>query len=422
MAMSSIGQKMARMSGLRSIMEDISTSTARSEAGEWLNLSIGNPARIPEVVATWQAMMHEALADDFADAACQYGPSRGSHAFIEAVAGYFRRHYGWDVAAENIIVGTGSQMLCFIASAMFAGPGHPGNARVVMPVQPDYTGYQGLCMTPGGVAGVSSLLQEVGDRYFRYVIDVTALERRDDIGLMLVSSPSNPAGRSLDQAELARLIGIAERADAPLLIDHAYGEPFPRIAETLTPPVSHPNVINSFSLSKAGLPGERIGFAIGHERYITPMVSFLANSSLHASRLAQAAAARGLRSSLLDELVSSVIMPFYERRRELAEALLLDCMPADVRWRMHTGRGGMFCWVWIDEDWFDDLELYHLLKADRVFITPGGGFFADPGAIGPHARQCFRISLTTAEGILAEGIKRIADAVASLRTGRGAPR
>jgi valine--pyruvate aminotransferase len=416
MALSSIGDKMASMSGLRRIMEDIATATAGSDPQEWLNLSIGNPAPIPAVVAAWQGLLREALAGDFADAACQYGPSRGAHDFVAAVTDYFGRRYGWDLGPQNVIVGPGSQMLCFIAAAMFGGPGPgPGPGRVVLPVQPDYTGYQGLCMTAGGVAGVGSPISVTGERYFRYLLDLPALARRDDAGLLLLSSPSNPAGRAVSAGELAGLIAVAEQRDVPLLVDHAYGEPFPRIADTLTPPAWHPSVINSFSLSKAGLPGERIGFAIGPERYITPMVSFLSNSSLHAPRLAQAAAARALRSGRLDELVASVITPFYAARRELAETLLLDCMPGDVRWRMHSGRGGMFCWVWVDEDWFDDLALYRLLKARHVFVTPGRGFFADPGAAGPHARQCVRISLTVGEGILAEGIKRIASAVAQLR-------
>lgn len=183
-------------------------------------------------------------------------------------------------------------------------------------------------------------------------------------------------------------------------------------------PVYHPNVINSFTLSKAGLPGERIGFAIGAERYITEMVAFLSNSALHAPRLAQAAVASSLRSGALDRLVSTVITPFYAGRRTKAEQLLADTMPADIRWRVHATAGGMFCWVWIDEDWFDDMELYHLLKQKHVFVTPGRNFFVIPAGTRSddgHQTRCFRISLSPGEGILTEGIKRIADALAQLR-------
>src|ERR1700721_999153 len=76
MTRSLIGDKMASMSGLRSIMEDIATSTAGSDTGEWLNLSIGNPASIPEVTQAWQELTEEALAKSFGEASCNYGPSR----------------------------------------------------------------------------------------------------------------------------------------------------------------------------------------------------------------------------------------------------------------------------------------------------------------------------------------------------------
>jgi valine--pyruvate aminotransferase len=93
-------------------------------------------------------------------------------------------------------------------------------------------------------------------------------------------------------------------------------------------------------------------------------------------------------------------------------------MPADIRWRVHAAAGGMFCWVWIDEDWFDDVELYHLLKREHVFVTPGRHFFVIPADTRPddgHQTRCFRISLSPDEEILTEGINRIADALAQLR-------
>jgi len=235
---------------------------------------------------------------------------------------------------------------------------------------------------------------------------------------MLLSNPCNPTGRCISADELAAIITIAESQEVPLVLDHAYGEPFPRICQTLTPPVFHPQVINCFSLSKAGLPGERIGFAIGPEHYIDEMVSFLANSALHASRLAQIAGANAIRSGALDTLVSSVITCFYADRRLRAEKLLSEAMPTAVNWRLHSAQGGMFCWVWIDEDWFDDMELYRILKLRHVFIAPGRNFFIEERGSSsprPHSTRCFRISLTVDEDVLAAGIHHIADTVRELQ-------
>ena len=81
--------------------------------------------------------------------------------------------------------------------------------------------------------------------------------------LISVTCPHNPTGTMLSAAELRRLVGIAERAEAVLLVDETYrdlthtGERIP-LAATLSP-----NVVSVSSMSKAyGLPGLRVGWAI----------------------------------------------------------------------------------------------------------------------------------------------------------------
>ncbi|MEU1723112.1 aminotransferase class I/II-fold pyridoxal phosphate-dependent enzyme, partial [Nonomuraea sp. NPDC005692] len=169
-----------------------------------------------------------------------------------------------------------------------------------------------------------------------------------------------------------------------------------------------------------GLPAERVGFAIGPARYIRAMVSFMANSVLHAPQLMQRVAARALSSGLLDRLATTAINPFYQARRLYAEHLLADLLPETVTWRLHTGQGGMFCWLWIDHDWFDDMALYRLMKTKKVFVVPGRHFFPTPtpdASAAHHARRCFRISLTADEHVIAEGIGRIAEGLLELRRG-----
>ncbi|MEU9474375.1 aminotransferase class I/II-fold pyridoxal phosphate-dependent enzyme [Streptomyces sp. NPDC048191] len=404
--LSHVGDQMSRMSGLRALMEDIAASTAGDRAGEWLNLGIGNPAVLPAVTGMWRRLTWHAHEESFADAG-QYGPSRGAPVLVRAIADYFRSRLGWRIGSENIVVSPGSQMLCFVAAAVFAGPGSTGTRRVLLPMTPDYTGYQGLCMVPGGVAGTPSLPVREEGRLFSYVLDLDAVARHPDPGMLLLSSPGNPTGRALSPAEQDGLIEIAERLDVPLFVDHAYGRPFPQIGPTQAPPVLHPNVVNCFSMSKLGLPGERIGFAIGPERFITPIVSCLSNSVLHTPRLAQAAVAAGLRSGAIDDVVSTAVRPFYLERRLLVEKLLSSAMPPGVDWRLHANEGGMFAWVWVDEDWFDDLALYDRLKEQHVFIAPGRSFFTGSPRPGEHGTRCFRITLSVDEDVLREGIRRI---------------
>ncbi|MEU0216875.1 valine--pyruvate transaminase [Streptomyces sp. NPDC006265] len=418
MQLSLSGAKMAGVSGLRSIMEDVAASTADASAGDWLNLSVGNPASVPEASDMWRTALADSLAEDFERVSCRYGPSRGSRSLIEAVVEYFRRAYGWRIGPENVVVGPGSQMLCFAAAALFTGPGTRGERKIVLPMVPDYTGYQGMCMHAGGIVGVPPRIERQGDHRFRYALDVEGLRRQSDIGMMLVSSPGNPTGRALDRADLDALTTLAAERDVPLLLDQAYGSPFPRIAEVRTEPVLHDHLINCFSASKAGLPGERVGFAIGSPEYVDALASFMSNSVLHAPQLPQAALARIMRDGRLDDVTREAIVPYYREKKRFADDLLAETMPADMDWRMHSGAGGMFCWLWVDHPWFDDVELYRRLKERRVFVVPGRHFFVDPlssPAVAGHATRCFRISLSAEEKVLTEGIRHVADVLREMR-------
>jgi valine--pyruvate aminotransferase len=410
---------MYRLSGIRSIMQDIAAAGRDADDGAWLNLSPGNPSHIPEVVAAWQNMAREALEERFVESSTCYGPSRGTTGLIDAVVDYFNLTYGWSIGPENVVVGPGSQMLSFALTTLFTGPAQDGSTRpLVLPRLPDYTGYQGLGLDPDGIVGIEPLIIEEGPHAFRYAVNTDALARQSDMGLMLLSNPANPTGSSIDTAELKTLITVAEQHDVPLVIDHAYGEPFPGVVQTRVAPVLNSHVINLFTLSKAGLPGERIAFAIGPAELIDPIVAFIANSALHTPQLFQGVAERMLATRHIDVLTTRHIKPYYKAKRAMAESLLTEALPDDLNWRLHSSDGGMFCWLSFDHDWFDDLELYELLKRKKMFVVPGRHFFVEP-LDTPHTRSCVRLSLSPDEWDIAEGINRLSEALVELRDLRG---
>ena len=67
-------------------------------------------------------------------------------------------------------------------------------------------------------------------------------------------------------------------------------------------PVFGPNIVHCISLSKAGLPGERVGIAIGDEKIIQILEAFQTNLCIHSSRYGQAIAARAIRSGALADI------------------------------------------------------------------------------------------------------------------------
>ncbi len=64
---------------------------------------------------------------------------------------------------------------------------------------------------------------------FKYHVDFEHLPMNDDVGLICVSRPTNPTGNVITDDELLQLDALAQRHEVPLLIDNAYGVPFPGI-------------------------------------------------------------------------------------------------------------------------------------------------------------------------------------------------
>lgn len=68
---------------------------------------------------------------------------------------------------------------------------------------------------------------------------------------------------------MMQLDTLAKQHAIPLLIDSAYGIPFPGIIFNQATPIWNENIILSMSLSKLGLPGCRCGIIIANETIIS---------------------------------------------------------------------------------------------------------------------------------------------------------
>ena len=83
-----------------------------------------------------------------------------------------------------------------------------------------------------------------------------------------MSRPTNPTGNVLTDDEIEHLDAIAKTRNIPLIIDGAYGLPFPGILFTDARPHWNHNTILALSLSKLGLPGVRTGIIVASEEII----------------------------------------------------------------------------------------------------------------------------------------------------------
>jgi valine--pyruvate aminotransferase len=341
---------------------------------------------------------------------CRYGSSQGYEPFIEAIAQDFNQRYGLNLTSENIVITPGSQSLYFLAANAFGGYDASGALKsIVLPLSPDYTGYGGVSLYPEAVKAFKPSLDiDQAQHRFKYRPDFSQLQIDDTTGCVIFSRPCNPTGNVLSDEETQKIAHLAAQYDVPVLVDSAYAPPFPALNFTEMEPLFGENVIHCMSLSKAGLPGERVGIAIGEPRYVGILQAFLTNACIHSSRYGQAIASRAIQSGALAELSQSVIRPYYQQKIDILSHALDTKMPNDIPWYLHRGEGAIFAWLWFDQLPMTDWELYQKLKAVGVIAVPGAPFFPGLREDWAHKNQCLRISLTAGDRELEEAITRLA--------------
>ena len=410
LALSQFGSQMSQLTGVRAIMKDIIETLRNSEGRKFINLSAGNPVILPEVEQLWRDCTQELLdSDEYGEVVCRYGSSQGYTPLIEAIVQDFNTRYGLELSDRHILITGGSQALYLYAANAFGGYTTSGELKqVVLPLCPDYTGYGGVSLTPEALLAYKPTLEidEVRHR-FKYRPDFSQLEINQQTGCVIFSRPCNPTGNVISDEEVTKIAHLAASYDVPVLVDSAYAPPFPALNFTEMTPQFGENIIHCMSLSKAGLPGERIGIAIGDPQLIGILESFQTNACIHSSRYGQAIAAKAISSGKLANLALNVIRPHYRRKIKVLANTLDAAMP-DIPWYLHQGEGAIFAWLWLKDLPMTDWEFYQELKQVGVIVVPGSTFFPGLREDWQHKQQCLRISLTATETEIAEAMKRLA--------------
>ena len=410
-ALTQFGAQMSHLTGVRAIMKDIKETLLAGKGQELMNLSAGNPLILPEVEQLWRDCTAELLSSsEYGEVVCRYGYSRGYSPLIEAVTKDFNKRYGLNLSDRNILITPGSQTLYFYAANVFGGYNTNGELKqIVLPLSPDYTGYGGVSLVPEALFAYKPTLDiDAAAHRFKYRPDFSKLSITESTGCVLFSRPCNPTGNVITDDEVEKIAALAAPLDVPVLIDSAYAPPFPALNYTDMTPAFGENILHCMSLSKAGLPGERVGIAIGNEKLIEALECFQANASLHSSRYGQAIAALAIDSGRLAHISKNVINPFYQNKFTVLESTLEAAMPNSLPWFLHRGEGAIFAWIWLQDLPMSDWDFYQQLKKVGVIIVPGNSFFPGLREEWQHKHQCFRISLTGSDEEIKTGMQRFA--------------
>ncbi len=405
------GDRMSHLSGVRAIMKDIIDTLRSGKGQDFINLSAGNPVILPEVEQLWRECTMQLLSSrEYGEVICRYGSSQGYQPLIDVIVEDFNSRYGLNLNDRNILITPGSQSIYFVAANAFGGYTREGTLKqIVLPLSPDYTGYGSVSLYPEAVIAYQPTLDlDFEAHRFKYHPDFNQLQIDQTTGCVIFSRPCNPTGNVMSAEEVQKIATLAASYNVPVLIDSAYAPPFPALNFTEMEPLFGGNIVHCMSLSKAGLPGERLGIAIGDEGIIQTLQAFLTNMCIHSSRYGQAIAARAIGSGMLADISLDVIRPYYQHKFTVLETALEEAMPKNLPWFLHRGEGAIFAWLWLQDLPITDSQLYQHLKQVGVIVVPGHSFF--PGLSGdwPHQQQCIRMSLTASDEEIVEGMKRLA--------------
>ena len=413
MKLSDFGRQLTGDSGIVTLMEDL--GDALNVNPDILFLGGGNPARIPE----FEALIAEELkqiADDpnrLNKLVGVYQSPQGAEDFLDALVAFYRKEMGWNISRKNIALSNGSQSAFFVLLNLLAGTDAAGARHVCFPMMPEYLGYADQCVSPGLIYGFRPQIEQLNNRQFKYHVDFRALNLKPGTAAISVSRPTNPTGNILQSDEIEHLHKLAVAADIPLVVDCAYGDPFPGVCYEQVKTLWHDNMILVQSLSKLGLPGARTGIVVANEEVISRFVK--ANTIMC---LANGNFGPGIMSSIvasgrLPGIKNQILLPFYRARRQA----MLSCIErrfSGLDYRIHVSEGAFFVWLWFPSLPIASAELYQRCKQRGLLIMPGEPFFFGLESPWSHAEQCIRLTFCQSESVIESAIDILAQELESL--------
>lgn len=409
MQFSKFGEKFNQYSGITQLMDDLNDGLRTPGA---IMLGGGNPAAIPAMLDYFHQASEEMLASgELVAALANYDGPQGKDAFVKALAQLFRETYGWDISEKNISLTNGSQSGFFYLFNLLAGKQPDGShKKVLLPIAPEYIGYGDAGIDEDIFISYHPEIELLDNGLFKYHVDFEQLAVDDSVAAICASRPTNPTGNVLTDEEVRKLDKLARENNIPLIIDNAYGLPFPNIIFEDVEPFWNENTILCMSLSKLGLPGVRCGIVIASEEITQALTNMNGIISLAPGSVGPALANHIIGKGDLLKLSSEVIKPFYKQKSQRAVELLQQAI-TDERFRIHKPEGAIFLWLWFDELPITTMELYQRLKARGVLIVPGEYFFIGQQDEWDHAHQCLRMNYVQDDEMMQKGIAIIAEEV-----------
>lgn len=357
-------------------------------------------------VAGMQAASQAALVEE-PGAALQYGATEGYQPLREQLAGFMQAKGAHDVAAEQLIVTTGSQQALDLLGKTMISPGD----KVIVEGPTFLATIQ--CFRLYGAEVISAPVDSQGVQVD--VLEQLIVEHRPKL-VYLIPTFGNPSGATLSLERRKRVLELAAQHQVLVVEDDPYGDlyfdaapPPSLLALSKDVPGSRAWLAHCGSLSKVLSPGLRIGWLIANPELLAKAVMCKQFSDAHTSTFAQATAAQYLKAGHMPAALAKVRKVYAARaqammdtlRSELGDAVEFTApMGGLFLWLRLTGKGGKLA---------DAAVLAKQAIEQGVAFVPGAPFFSQ----NPDAAT-LRLSFATAdEAKIREGVQRLKKALES---------
>ncbi|GIX27218.1 MAG: aminotransferase [Burkholderiales bacterium] len=317
-----------------------------------------------------------------------YTPAAGLPALREAIAGWYRRRYGVEVAPSRVLVTPGASGALLLAAGVLLDPGD----RVLM-ADPSYPCNRNFVR----FVGAESVGVPVGPES-AYQLSPALIDAHWNgaVRAVMLASPSNPTGTVIAPETLQAIAAQVEPRGARLIVDEIYhGLTYGHEAGTALAVSSEAFVINSFS-KYFGMTGWRLGWLVCPEGYGREAEKLAQNLFISAPTLSQHAALAAFTPECV-EILEARRREFEGRRDFLVPAL--RSLGFDIPL---VPQGAFYVYAGCGRLTSDSFRFcFDLLERAGVAVTPGVDF-------GEHrAREHVRFAYTNSLERLEEGIERL---------------
>ena len=348
--------------------------------------------------------VNAALTEE-AGATLQYGATEGHGPLREQLASFMASKGCQNVAAENLIVTTGSQQALDLLGKTLISPGD----KVIVEGPTFLATIQ--CFRLYGAQLISAPIDGDGVQTDR--LEALIAEHKPKF-VYLIPTFGNPSGGLLSLERRKRVLELAVKYQTVIVEDDPYGDlyfnaapPPSLLALSAGVPGSRELLVHCGSLSKVLSPGLRVGWMIAEPELLAKATMCKQFSDAHTSTFAQATAAQYLKAGRMPATLAHVRKVYAERalamgnalRRELGDAIeFVQPQGGLFVWARLTGAGGKVR---------DGGELAKRAIEKGVAFVPGAPFYcANPDL------STLRLSFATAAvDKIEEGVARLGQAL-----------